>query len=299
MPTIRTKTRGTYEWEQRKLLNQATDASASALATHEADADPHPDYLLNDGDTATGNYTFSGGTVTISIADINGGAIDGTPIGASSRAAGSFTTLSTTGLATFSLGASFGSTVAASVSDLSSHLALWGTTYGLNIRTLALQAVIPTGADFKVVGNGSDRLVVKADGRVYGTALHNNANAVTGTTNQYAASGTYTPTITNQTNIDASSSTVFQWTRIGNVVTVSGLVTIDPTAVASTSFDLSLPIASNFTNIQNAGGSAVALDFQGHFGAFADVANDRVEFRGQPQSAATQFLSVHFTYLIL
>ena len=51
----------------------------------------------------TGNVTgniASSGTSTFATVDINGGAVDGTPVGANSPATGAFTTLSTTGTAT-------------------------------------------------------------------------------------------------------------------------------------------------------------------------------------------------------
>tara|TARA_B100001287_G_scaffold273154_1_gene276079 strand:- start:2143 stop:4071 length:1929 start_codon:yes stop_codon:yes gene_type:complete len=50
--------------------------------------------------TAAGGITVSGGTATITTADINGGAIDGTAIGASSASTVAATTLTTTGNAT-------------------------------------------------------------------------------------------------------------------------------------------------------------------------------------------------------
>lgn len=50
--------------------------------------------------TAADGISVSGGTATIATADINGGAIDGTPIGASSASTVAATTLTTTGNAT-------------------------------------------------------------------------------------------------------------------------------------------------------------------------------------------------------
>lgn len=104
-------------------------------------------------------------------------------------------------------------------------------------------------------GSPTERLRITSDGRLYGTALHNNAGAVTGTTNQYIASGTYTPTISNTVNIDSSSGAVTQWIRVGNVAHVSGVATIDPTSSSSaTSFDLTLPIASTLTAVSSLNG---------------------------------------------
>lgn len=88
-------------------------------------------------------------------------------------------------------------------------------------------------------------MAIKDDGRLYGTALHNNAGDVTGATLQYIASGTYTYTITNGTNVAASTAATCVWTRTGNSVTVRGTITIDPTATGLTELQITLPIATS------------------------------------------------------
>jgi len=94
---------------------------------------------------------------------------------------------------------------------------------------------------------------VTSDGRVYGTALHNNSGAVTGTTNQYIASGKYTPTFTSVTNIASTSnqSGCGKWMRVGNVVSVSVDVSVTPTAAGGISSEvgISLPIASDLPTV--------------------------------------------------
>lgn len=95
-------------------------------------------------------------------------------------------------------------------------------------------------------------------GQFYGMALHNNASPLTGTTNQYVGSGTYTPTLFNTANVASSTAFVCQWTRVGNVVNVSGRVTIDPTSTGTnTNLGMSIPIASTFVGVENLGGTAI------------------------------------------
>lgn len=103
----------------------------------------------------------------------------------------------------------------------------------------------------------TNRFNVTTDGRIYGNAIHNNAGAVTGTTNQYFASGTYTPTATAVTNVTGVTANVCKWIRVGNVVTVSGSGGVQATAggAITTNFTLSLPIASNFVLGNDAGGT--------------------------------------------
>lgn len=198
-------------------------------------------------------------------------------------------------------GLKFTNATGASTSDLSKHIALWGTVYGFGITGSRMNAVIPTLTSFYVVGNGSDRLRVNADGRLSGNALHNNASAITGTTDQYVASGTWIPTVTAVSNIDSVGSYSSQYSRVGNVVTCSGMLYIDPTTAAtSTHFRINLPIASNFVNIINGNGTctstAASVD---NMGVWSDLTADEMNFRGLLSHSTAVFYSFHFTYLIL
>lgn len=146
-------------------------------------------------------------------------------------------------------------------------------------------------------------LNVTTDGRVYGAALHNNAGSVTGTTNQYIASGTYTPTLTNGTNVTASTAYQCQWMRVGNVVTVSGKVDIDPNLTStSTQLGISLPIASTTGSAQNLAGTAVGDNGSALANAaqiLADTANNRANLAFWSSSTANAAWSFHFTYVVL
>ena len=152
-----------------------------------------------------------------------------------------------------------------------------------------------------IVGGGTDGIRVTSDGRLYGTALHNNAGAVTGTTNQYIASGTYTPTLTNVTNVAASTARLCQWTRVGNVVTVSGQLNIDlTTTLLASEVGMSLPIASAFTTAYQLGGTANAVAFQANWAIQADAANDRAQFKSTGIASVTNdTYTFSFTYEVL
>ncbi len=143
-----------------------------------------------------------------------------------------------------------------------------------------------------------ERLTVTEDGRIYGTALHNNANAVTGTTNQYIASGTYTPVSSSATNTSNITFYAATWIRVGNVVVVSGLVDVDAVAAAATSFEATLPIASNFTSAIDAAGTAGADTAENAMRIYASAANDKVVFSGISAVIAVQTFGYTFSYLI-
>lgn len=119
-------------------------------------------------------------------------------------------------------------------------------------------------------------------------------------------SGTYTPTLTNTTNVTSSSAKVAQWMRVGNVVTVSGRVDINP-AIGSTltQLEVSLPIASAFT------GTGAGENCAGVFGSrgtdagalgtiYAEETNNTAlfEFMSNP-AGDTKACLFTFTYLIL
>ena len=146
-----------------------------------------------------------------------------------------------------------------------------------------------------------ERFRINSDGRIYGTALHNNANAVTGTTNQYIASGTYSPTLTAGSNIGSLVAEGFCWTRVGNVVSVAGHVTATPTtASTSSSFGISLPIASAFTAIADLAGTGKQITATNgeSLGIYADSTNDRAEAGFFASNNTNSRYVLHFQYTV-
>jgi len=111
------------------------------------------------------------------------------------------------------------------------------------------------------------------------------------------SSGTYTPTITNGTNVAASSNVNAFYQRIGNIVYVSGAVNIDPTsALTNTLFTLSLPVArtstSTFFTIGTSSGNTPPDIWSG------SPASTTADFKGYPASASNQTVSFSFMYNI-
>lgn len=108
---------------------------------------------------------------------------------------------------------------------------------------------------------------------------------------------TYTPTLTAISNITTLVSAVCQWMRVGDVITVSGLVTVTPTAAGFASYAISLPVASNFAGSNQCGGAGyhggVAV------GIFADSANDRATAQFVPLNNAVQGQPFTFTYRVV
>lgn len=114
------------------------------------------------------------------------------------------------------------------------------------------------------------------------------------------ASGTYTPTLTNTTNISASTARLATYMRVGQTVTVSGQLEIDPTAAGAVLLGISLPIASAFTTAYQLGGvgSSMAIANES-YGIEADPTNDRASMKNIAVSTANRVVAYTFTYQLL
>lgn len=90
-------------------------------------------------------------------------------------------------------------------------------------------------------------------------------------------SGTWTPTLTNTTNIAASTAYLCTYARLGNTVQVGGRVDIDPTSTGNTVLGITLPVTSAFTTANQAGGCAFSPGIAGQGAAIlSDATNDRL-----------------------
>ena len=144
----------------------------------------------------------------------------------------------------------------------------------------------------------TERLHITEDGRLYGTALHNNSGAVTGTTNQYILSGTFTPTATHVTNVAATTVRLARWIRVGNVVHVAGEIEVDPTATGLVVFDVDIPIASNFGQLYELSG--VGGVFGGDVYTIHSPATNKARFTNHVGTLSTNNrVPYTYSYLIL
>ena len=136
-----------------------------------------------------------------------------------------------------------------------------------------------------------------------GIATSRTAVTAPATTDGNIFSGTYTPTLTGVTNVTSSTAYVCQYMRVGNVVTVSGKIEVTPTINnTQTTIGISLPIASNFANSNELGGTShtVANTIAGHGAAiYADATNDRAEMDYFETHGASDTFAFSFTYKII
>lgn len=114
------------------------------------------------------------------------------------------------------------------------------------------------------------------------------------------APGTYTPTLTNVTNLDGSTAQLSHYVRLGSMVIVMGFAGVDPTAAGSTELGISLPIASNFAANTQLIGVAAALAISGQSaGILADVTNDRARMIWNAVDTTNNNMFYLFMYLIV
>lgn len=113
------------------------------------------------------------------------------------------------------------------------------------------------------------------------------------------ASGTYTPTITGVTNVDATTAYSCQYMRVGTTVTVSGRVDVDATAAAATDARISLPIASNFSSTVHCAGTAWGETTAVGAAIIADVSNDTALITYTAPDGSNRAFVFIFTYRII
>lgn len=113
---------------------------------------------------------------------------------------------------------------------------------------------------------------------------------------------TYTPTLTDVANVAAKTAYACQYSRVGNTVTVSGQVAIDPTAGATlTQLGISLPIPSSLTAAEQCGGTAACAAVAGYVAAISgDATNDRAELAFTTGAdVANRTWAMQFSYQVL
>jgi len=143
------------------------------------------------------------------------------------------------------------------------------------------------------------------DGITSTTTELNKLHGVTATTadinkTSNLTSGTYTPTGYAVSNCSLVGGDSTLYSRVGNVVTVSGYVYFTPSATGELSFSITLPIASNFLTVSDANGVFAQGDsIYSIFGnIYANSATDRLDFRGVATSTYDSVAQFTCQYII-
>jgi len=113
-------------------------------------------------------------------------------------------------------------------------------------------------------------------------------------------SGTYTPTIAPGANVASTVAYLCQYLRVGNVVHVGGFIDVDPVAAnVLTTVGISLPIASNFSDVNGSELAGIAGNTTEIGSLVGDPTNDRATMYMMPKSAVAQRYPFTFTYRVI
>jgi len=131
----------------------------------------------------------------------------------------------------------------------------------------------------------------------YGLTIKDKA---TGSNDGNVVSGTYTPTFSNYVNVSTSGiSGVWSYIRVGNIVTVTGQLSITPTSGSVlTSFYITLPITSAFSSTNQCGGHVNARNSGGRVvgDVVGDASGDRA-WASYIQVANTNLMDVVVSFM--
>lgn len=115
-------------------------------------------------------------------------------------------------------------------------------------------------------------------------------------------SNIYSPTASAPSNLDSTPTATGRYMRIGNTVVVSGTFLANPTAGGNTSFELSLPFASNFSTSDQAAGmftinGAIAVWEGGSI--LAEPTNNTLKFEWEATNTVGQTYTWQVMYQII
>jgi hypothetical protein len=154
-----------------------------------------------------------------------------------------------------------------------------------------------TGSDNIVEAGLENVVLINTDGV---TVTESNQTYINGKIADY--NNVYTPSTSNETNLDASPSMgIATYTVEGDMVMVTGYFTADATTSSvATSFEMSLPIPSSFTSLEECIGMGISGDNIGEgVQILANTANDTAEVTWIARDNTAMRWSYFFKYRVV
>jgi len=111
--------------------------------------------------------------------------------------------------------------------------------------------------------------------------------------------GTYTPALVAGSNFDSVTFFECAWLRVGSTVTVSGRIDVDATAAGPTLINITLPVASNFTTVDQCGGVGAPVTVGEVIGIMASDVLNTARFIWNAVYLSVHEIRFTFTYQIL
>lgn len=163
---------------------------------------------------------------------------------------------------------------------------------GTGVSTLTAHGV--------VIGSGTSGVNITGAGTA-GQVLTSNGPSADPTFQPAPTDGTYTPILVNVSNAPTMTAYICQWLKVNNTVTTSCKFDYTATSVAFTQVGVPLPVAANFTSVEQLAGTgtvASAAEFRpARVGA--DAVNDRAEVSFfAPVAGVSNSVTFTFTYHI-
>lgn len=158
----------------------------------------------------------------------------------------------------------------------------------------------------KLLGTASDVSTVTSDltslsGSLSSVATSGAYGDLTGSPT--ITSGTWSPTLSNTTNVAASTTHACNYLRVNDMVMCSGVVNVDPTAGGACVLGISLPIASNFTTVYQLRGTTICPSDAGYQAVggtlSSDATNDRAKLDWYALDGTAKDHSFTFLYQVL
>lgn len=127
------------------------------------------------------------------------------------------------------------------------------------------------------------------------TVKNNISTGITTVDNGFTSGATCTAVV----NIDSCTTAQLNYLRIGNIVSGSFYVAIDPTSAAGIQARIVVPIASGFTSSDQATGSCASASGLGYLRVLSNAANDTLEIEGNAGATTSTVYTCSYSYQVL
>jgi|GEM_PF-4992087 len=183
-------------------------------------------------------------------------------------------------------------------------------TTGVNVSSAILQinsatqgVLLPrlTAVQKESIVGATAGLIIYQTDSVPGLYVHNGAtwSTSTGGSTTITVSGTYSPVLTNIANVSSSTSYTAMYSRVGDIVNVSGKVLLSTIVNALTILNISLPIPSYLVTSEDCAGNAATSNPAINAWFEAGTASKVAQLRLNAPGTGTEPFHYNFTYRVI
>lgn len=167
---------------------------------------------------------------------------------------------------------------------------------GVTRRILNSNDATPSNGQVPI-GNGTDFTLANITSTGNTLTVTNGAGTINvDIPSTIITSGTYTPTLTNTTNVTSSTAFVNIYSRVGGVVQFSIKVEVTATGAGNTVLGISIPVASNFAAVEDVIATCTSLTEVGT--VTANTTSDIITLTHNAQGAGSDTFYITGQYII-